>query len=95
LKPPKLTAAPPIINYTDDHGRPVSEQQVQSCHLNGAVYQNLVMLQPGMAQDTGSMGWLSPQWNQQWQPWGDGVATLDGSELPIQEMGTGSSGTLT
>ena len=57
-----VTAAPPLLNTTDPSlAGLVSEQQVQTLPLNGRSIQNLVMLQPGMAQDNnGSMGWLAP-----------------------------------
>jgi len=85
----EVTAAPPLINTTDGSlAGLVSEQQVQSLPLNGRSIQNLVMLQPGMAQDTGSMGWLSPQWISNGNRGETEVATLDGSDATDTEMGT-------
>src|ERR1700749_754432 len=46
------------------------------------------MLQPGMAQDSGSMGWLSPQWISNGNRGETAVATLDGSDATDSEMGT-------
>jgi hypothetical protein len=67
----------------------VSEQQVQTLPLNGRSIQNLVMLQPGMAQDNnGSMGWLSPQWISNGNRGETEVATLDGADATDEEMGT-------
>jgi hypothetical protein len=84
-----VTAAPPLINTTDGSlAGLVSEKQVQSLPLNGRSIQNLVMLQPGMAQDSGSMGWLSPQWISNGNRGETAVATLDGSDATDAEMGT-------
>ena len=58
-----VTAASPLINTTNGSlAGLVSQQQVEDLPLNGRSIQNLVMLQPGMAQDQGNMGWLAPQW---------------------------------
>lgn len=85
-----VTAAPPLLNTTDPSlAGLVSEQQVQTLPLNGRSIQNLVMLQPGMAQDNnGSMGWLSPQWIGNGNRGETEVATLDGSDATDEEMGT-------
>ena len=67
----------------------VSEQQVQTLPLNGRSIQNLVMLQPGMAQDNnGFMGWLAPQWIGNGNRGETEVATLDGSDSTDEQMGT-------
>lgn len=85
----EVTAAPPLINTSDGSiAGLVSEKQVESLPLNGRSIQNLVMLQPGMAQDTGSMGWLSPQWISNGNRGETEVATLDGADATDAEMGT-------
>lgn len=66
----------------------ISEGQVQSLPLNGRSIQNLVMLQPGMNQNTGSMGWLSPMWISNGNRGETAQATLDGSDATDAEMGT-------
>jgi hypothetical protein len=85
-----VTAAAPLINTTDPSlAGLVSEQQVQTLPLNGRSIQNLVMLQPGMAQDNnGSMGWLAPQWIGNGNRGETEVATLDGADSTDEEMGT-------
>jgi hypothetical protein len=85
-----VTAAPPLLNTTDPSlAGLVSEQQVQTLPLNGRSIQNLVMLQPGMAQDNnGSMGWLAPQWIGNGNRGETEVATLDGADSTDEEMGT-------
>jgi hypothetical protein len=85
-----VTSALPLINTSDASlAGLVSEQQVQTLPLNGRSIQNLVMLQPGMAQDNnGSMGWLSPQWISNGNRGETEVATLDGSDATDGEMGT-------
>jgi len=85
----EVTAAPPLINTTDGSlAGLVSQHQVESLPLNGRSIQNLVMLQPGMAQDTGSMGWLAPQWISNGNRGETEVATLDGADATDTEMGT-------
>lgn len=85
----EVSAAVQLINTTDASlAGLVSEQQVQSLPLNGRSIQNLVMLQPGMAQDTGSMGWLSPMWISNGNRGETAEATLDGSDATDAEMGT-------
>jgi hypothetical protein len=85
----EVTATSPLINTTDGSlAGLVSEQQVESLPLNGRSIQNLVMLQPGMAQDSGSMGWLAPQWISNGNRGETEVATLDGSDATDAEMGT-------
>src|SRR3984885_43145 len=84
-----VTAASPLINTTNGSlAGLVSEQQVEDLPLNGRSIQNLVMLQPGMAQDQGSMGWLAPQWISNGNRGETEVATLDGSDATDAEMGT-------
>lgn len=85
----EVTAAPPLIDTTDGSiAGLVSEEQVQSLPLNGRSIQNLVMLQPGMAQDSGSMGWMAPQWISNGNRGETEVATLDGADATDAEMGT-------
>jgi hypothetical protein len=84
-----VTTAPPLINTTNGTvAGLVSEQQVQELPLNGRSIQNLVMLQPGMAQDQGGMGWQAPQWIGNGNRGETAVATLDGSDATDSEMGT-------
>jgi hypothetical protein len=85
----EVTAAPPLLNTTDSTlAGLVSEEQVETLPLNGRSIQNLVMLQPGMAQDTGSMGWMAPQWISNGNRGETEVATLDNSDVSDSEMGT-------
>jgi hypothetical protein len=85
----EVSTAPPLVNTTDGSlAGLVSEKQVQTLPLNGRSIQNLVMLQPGMAQDTGSMGWLAPQWISNGNRGETSVATLDGADASDAEMGT-------
>lgn len=85
----EVNTAPPLLNTTNAtlEGL-VSEQQVQTLPLNGRNIGNLVTLQPGMAQDTGSMGWLAPQWISNGNRGETSVATLDGGDATDSEMGT-------
>ena len=84
-----VTAASPLITTTNGSlAGLVSQQQVEDLPLNGRSIQNLVMLQPGMAQDQGSMGWLAPQWISNGNRGETSVATLDGSDATDAEMGT-------
>jgi hypothetical protein len=84
-----VTAAPPLLNTTNGSlAGLVSEQQVESLPLNGRSIQNLVMLQPGMAQNTGTFGWLSPTWVSNGNRGETAVATLDGANITDAEMGT-------
>jgi hypothetical protein len=84
-----VTAASPLINTTNGSlAGLISQQQVEDLPLNGRSIQNLVMLQPGMAQDQGSMGWLAPQWISNGNRGETEVATLDGSDATDAEMGT-------
>lgn len=85
----KVTAAPPIMNTTSGQvAGLVTEQQVVDMPLNGRSIQNLVMLQPGMAPDTGRMGWLAPQWASNGNRGETEVAQLDGADATDAEMGT-------
>jgi hypothetical protein len=84
-----VSAAPPLINTTNGSlAGLVSQEQVQELPLNGRSIENLVMLQPGMAQDQGSMGWLAPQWIGNGNRGETAVATLDGADATDSEMGT-------
>jgi hypothetical protein len=85
----EVDATPPLVNTTDGMlGGLVTEEQVQTLPLNGRSIANLVMMQPGMAQDTGSMGWLSPQWISNGNRAETLVATLDNADASDTEMGT-------
>jgi Carboxypeptidase regulatory-like domain len=85
----EVTAAAPLINTADGSlAGLVTEQQVENLPLNGRSIQNLVMLQPGMAQDSGSMGFLAPQWISDGNRGETSVATLDGADATDSEMGT-------
>jgi hypothetical protein len=66
----------------------VSGDQVQTLPLNGRNIANLVMMQPGMAQDTGEMGWVAPQWIGNGNRGETEAATLDGTDASDHEMGT-------
>jgi hypothetical protein len=84
-----VSAAPPLINTTNGSlAGLVAQDQVQELPLNGRSIQNLVMLQPGMAQDQGNMGWLAPQWIGNGNRGETAVATLDGADATDSEMGT-------
>jgi hypothetical protein len=85
----EVNATPPLLNTTDGMlGGLVTEEQVQTLPLNGRSIANLVMMQPGMAQDTGSMGWMSPQWISNGNRAETLVATLDNADASDTEMGT-------
>jgi hypothetical protein len=91
----EVTAAPPLLNTTDGAlAGVVSAEQVQCLPLNGRDISNLVMMQPGMAQDTGNMGWMGsqPADMKQWISNGNRgetmVGTLDGGDVSDAEMGT-------
>jgi hypothetical protein len=84
-----VTEAPPLMNTTDGSlAGLVTEAQVDNLPLNGRGIQNLVMLQPGMAPASGSIGWESPQWVGNGNRGETSVATLDGSDATDSEMGT-------
>jgi hypothetical protein len=85
----EVSASVETMNTTNGSiGGVVSEQQIQTLPLNGRSIQNLVMLQPGMAPDSGSMGWLAPQWISNGNRAETTEATLDGSDATDAEMGT-------
>lgn len=85
----EVTAAPPLMNTTNGSiAGLVSEDQVQDLPLNGRDISGLVMLQPGMAQDTGSMGWMGPQWISNGNRGETLVGTLDDADVSDAEMGT-------
>ncbi|HYM07794.1 MAG TPA: TonB-dependent receptor [Terriglobales bacterium] len=87
----EVTAAPPLITTTDATiGGLVSEEQVQTLPLNGRNITGLVMMQPGMAQDTGSMGWMAPagQWIANGNRGETMIGTLDNADISDAEMGT-------
>lgn len=84
-----VSEAPPLINTTDGSlAGLVAQDQVENLPLNGRSIQNLVTLQPGMAPDSGSIGWESPQWVSDGNRGETEVATLDGSDATDSEMGT-------
>jgi hypothetical protein len=91
----EVTAAPPLLNTTNGTlGGLVSEEQVQNLPLNGRDITGLIFLQPGVAQDTGSMGWMSSTPSSVTQFISNGnrgeteTASLDGSNISDAEMGT-------
>jgi hypothetical protein len=85
----EVDTTPPLINTSDATvGGLVSEEQVQTLPLNGRNISGLAMMQPGMAQDTGSMGWMGPQWISNGNRGETMTATLDGSDISDSEMGT-------
>ncbi len=87
----EVTAAPPLINTTDATiSGLVSEEQVQTLPLNGRNISGLVLMQPGVVQNTGSMGWMAPagQWIGNGNRGETAVGTLDNSDISDAEMGT-------
>jgi len=85
----EVTDAPPALNTSNGQvSGLVTAQQVANLPLNGRSIQNLVMLQPGMAQDQGEMGWLAPQWASNGNRGETAVAQLDGADATDAEMGT-------
>jgi hypothetical protein len=85
----EVNAAPPLLNTTDATiGGLVSEEQVENLPLNGRNISGLVMMQPGMAQDTGGMGWMGPQWISNGNRGETMVGTLDNADISDAEMGT-------
>ena len=85
----EVNAAPPLLNTTDGAlAGTVSTEQVQNLPLNGRDVSGLIMMQPGMAQDTGGMGWLRPQWISNGNRAETLVGTLDGGDIGDPEMGT-------
>jgi hypothetical protein len=91
----EVNAAPPLLNTTNGMlGGLVSGEQVQNLPLNGRDVSGLVMMQPGMAQDTGNMGWMGsdPSHMTQWISNGNRgetmTGTLDDADISDAEMGT-------
>jgi hypothetical protein len=87
----EVDATPPLINTTDATiAGLVSEEQVQTLPLNGRNITGLIMGQPGMVQDTGSMGWMAPagQWIANGNRGETNVGTLDNADISDAEMGT-------
>src|SRR5579864_3927866 len=87
----EVNTTPPLINTTDATiAGLVSEEQVQTLPLNGRNITNLIMMQPGMVQDTGSMGWMAPagQWIANGNRGETNVGTLDNADISDAEMGT-------
>ncbi len=87
----EVDATPPLLNTTDATiGGLVSEEQVQTLPLNGRNITNLVMMQPGMAANTGSMGWMAPagQWIANGNRGETAIGTLDNADISDAEMGT-------
>jgi hypothetical protein len=85
----EVSAAPPLLNTTDGAlAGTVSAEQVQNLPLNGRDVSGLIMMLPGMAQDTGGMGWLRPQWISNGNRAETLVGTLDGGDIWDPEMGT-------
>jgi hypothetical protein len=84
----EVNAAPPLLNTTNGQlGGVVSTDQVQELPLNGRNISGLVMIQPGMAQDTGRMGWMGPQWISNGNRGETMVGTLDNADISDAEMG--------
>jgi hypothetical protein len=85
----EVTAAPPLLNTTNATlGGLVSAEQVQNLPLNGRDISGLVFMQPGMAQDTGGMGWMGPQWIANGNRGETLIGTLDDADISDAEMGT-------
>jgi hypothetical protein len=85
----EVDATPPLLNTADATiSGLVSEEQVQTLPLNGRNISGLVMMQPGMAQDTGGMGWMGPQWIANGNRGETMVGTLDNADISDAEMGT-------
>ena len=85
----EVSAAPPLLTTTDGViAGVVSMEQVQNLPLNGRDVSGLIMMQPGMAQDTGGMGWLRPQWISNGNRAETLVGTLDNADIGDPEMGT-------
>lgn len=85
----EVNTAPPLINTTDATiAGLVSQEQVETLPLNGRNISGLVMMEPGMAQDTGSMGWMGPQWIANGNRGETLTGTLDNADISDAEMGT-------
>jgi len=84
----EVQATPPLITTTNGAlGGLVTGQQVQTLPLNGREITNLVMLQPGMNQETDSTGWLAPEWAGNGNRGQTEVAMLDSVDTTDAEMG--------
>lgn len=84
----EVEATPPLITSTNGGlGGLVTGQQVQTLPLNGREITNLVMLQPGMNQETDSTGWLAPEWAGNGNRGQTEVAMLDSVDTTDAEMG--------
>lgn len=84
-----VTSAAPLMTTTNGTlAGLVSQRQLVDLPLNGRSIQNLVLLQPGMAQDQGRMGWLAPQWSNNGNRGETEQAQLDGADASDFEMGT-------
>jgi Flavin containing amine oxidoreductase/Carboxypeptidase regulatory-like domain len=91
----QVSAAPALLNTTTGTlGGIVSEEQVENLPLNGRDITGLIFLGPGMAQDSGSMGYMSSTPSSVTQFISNGnrgeteTGTLDGSVISDTEMGT-------
>jgi hypothetical protein len=87
----EVDATPPLLNTTDATvGGLVSEEQVQTLPLNGRNITGLVLMQPGIVQNTGGMGWMAPagQWIANGNRGETMVGTLDNADISDPEMGT-------
>jgi hypothetical protein len=85
----EVTAAAPLMTTTSGQiAGLVTEEQVVDMPLNGRSIQNLVTLQPGMAQDQGQMGWMAPQWSSNGNRGETEVSQLDGADATDVEFGT-------
>jgi hypothetical protein len=84
----QVTTAPPLLTTTNGSlGGLVTGQQVQTLPLNGRDITNLVMLQPGMNQETDATGWLAPEWAGNGNRGQTEVAMLDNVDASDAEMG--------
>ncbi|HKV42553.1 MAG TPA: carboxypeptidase-like regulatory domain-containing protein, partial [Blastocatellia bacterium] len=84
----EVSAAPPLLTTTNGSlGGLVTGQQVQTLPLNGRAITNLVMLQPGLTQETNSTGWQAPEWAGNGNRGQTEVATLDNIDTSDAEMG--------
>jgi hypothetical protein len=84
----EVKATPPLITTTNGGlGGLVTGQQVQTLPLNGREITNLVMLQPGMNQETDATGWMAPEWAGNGNRGQTEVATLDNIDTSDAEMG--------
>jgi hypothetical protein len=96
----EVNTAPPLINTADATvSGLVSEEQVQTLPLNGRNISGLVLMQPGVVQNTGSMGWMAPsaaannqtgagQFVANGNRGETAVGTLDNADISDAEMGT-------